>query len=348
MTFVCPWVNNTNAANGSQKIVLGLLISYTKTILQMDSPSIVVVGSTNTDMVIKASHLPQAGETILGGIFFMSAGGKGANQAVAAARLGGSVTFIARTGYDIFGKQSMELFEKEGIDVSGIQRDHHQPSGVALITVDEKGENCIVVAPGANAALTPGDIDEMKEKIENATLLLIQLETPIETVERVANIASAKKIKFVLNPAPAAKLSDELLKKISIITPNQKEAEMLTGIKVNDQSSAKQAAEFLHKKGIDTVIITMGAMGAFVFHENKSSAIAGHKVNVVDTTAAGDVFNGALVVALSEGKTMEEAAAFACKAAAISVTRLGAQASAPDREEVESMPSGGFDHVNAK
>jgi len=303
----------------------------------MNSPSIVVVGSTNTDMVIKASHLPQPGETILGGTFFMSAGGKGANQAVAAARLGGSVLFIAKTGYDIFGKQSIELFEKEGIDVSGVQRDHYQPSGVALITVDEKGENCIVVAPGANATLTREDIDEVKEKIENAALLLVQLETPLGTVEYVASMAASKKIKFILNPAPAAKLSDELLSKISIITPNQKETEMLTGIKVTDQASAKRATGFLHKKGIDTVIITMGAMGAFVSHESKYSMIPGHKVNVVDTTAAGDVFNGALVVALSEGKMMDDAVAFACKAAAISVTRLGAQASAPDRKEVESF-----------
>jgi ribokinase len=309
----------------------------------MNSPSIVVVGSTNTDMVIKASHLPQPGETILGGTFFMSAGGKGANQAVAAARLGGSVLFIAKTGYDIFGKQSIELLEKEGIDISCIQRDHYQPSGVALITVDDKGENCIVVAPGANAALTVEDIDEVKEKIENASLLLIQLETPIETVEHVATIAASKKIKFILNPAPAAKLNDELLKKISIITPNQKETEMLTGIKVMEELSAKQAVNFLHNKGIETVIITMGAMGAFVFHEKKYSMIPGHKVNVVDTTAAGDVFNGALVVALSEGKTMEDAVTFACKAAAISVTRLGAQASAPARKEVES-----FENLNAK
>jgi ribokinase len=309
----------------------------------MNSPTIVVVGSTNTDMVIKASHLPQPGETILGGTFFMSAGGKGANQAVAAARLGGSVLFIAKTGYDIFGKQSIELFEKEGIDVSGIQRDHYQPSGIALITVDDKGENCIVVAPGANATLTREDIDAVKEKIENASLLLVQLETPLETVEYVASIATSKKIKFILNPAPAAKLGDELLKKISIITPNQKETEMLTGIKVTDQASAKQATEFLQHKGIETVIITMGSMGAFVFHEGKHSMIPGHKVDVVDTTAAGDVFNGALVVALSEGKTMEDAVAFACKAAAISVTRLGAQASAPDRKEVED-----FENANAK
>ena len=309
----------------------------------MISPSIVVVGSTNTDMVIKTSHLPQPGETILGGTFFMSAGGKGANQAVAAARLGGSVVFIAKTGYDIFGKQSIELFEKEGIDISGIQRDHYQPSGVALITVDDKGENCIVVAPGANAALTPDDIDEVKDRIEGESLLLVQLETPLATVEYVANIASSRKIKFVLNPAPAAKLGDELLKKISIITPNQKEAEMLTGIKIIDPSSAKQAADLLHNKGVETVIITMGAAGAFVLHEEKYSMIAGHKVDVVDTTAAGDVFNGALVVALSEGKPMDDAVSFACKAAAISVTRLGAQASAPTREEVET-----FDYANAK
>jgi ribokinase len=306
----------------------------------MNSASIVVVGSTNTDMVIKASHLPQPGETILGGTFFMSAGGKGANQAVAAARLGGSVLFIAKTGYDIFGKQSIDLFEKEGIDISGIQRDHYEPSGVALITVDDKGENCIVVAPGANAALTLADIDEVKEKIESASLLLMQLETPLETVEHVAGIAAAKKIKFILNPAPAAKLSDDLLKKISIITPNQKEAEMLTGIKVNDELSARQAAKFLNDKGIETVIITMGAMGAFVLHENKYSMIPGHKVNVVDTTAAGDVFSGALVVALSENRIIEDAVSFACKAAAISVTRLGAQASAPYRKEVESLPAG--------
>src|SRR5437773_205977 len=260
----------------------------------MNPASIVVVGSTNTDMVIKASHLPQPGETILGGTFFMSAGGKGANQAVAAARLGASVLLMAKTGFDIFGKQAIELFDKEGIDTSCIVRDRMEPSGVALITVDDKGENCIVVAPGANAALRSEDINEAKEKIENASLVLIQLETPIETVEYVATIAASKGIKLILNPAPAAKLSDELLKKISIITPKQKEAEMLTGLKVIDESSAKQAAMLLQKKGIETVIITMGASGAFVLHENKYTMVPGHKVNVVDTTAAGDVFNGAL------------------------------------------------------
>lgn len=305
----------------------------------MNPSSVVVVGSTNTDMVIKASHLPQPGETILGGTFFMSAGGKGANQAVAAARLGGRVLLVAKTGYDIFGKQSVELFEKEGIDISHILRDTYQPSGVALITVDEKGENCIVVAPGANAALTPGDVDEANEKIESASFLLMQLEIPMETVDRAATIAASKGVRVILNPAPAAKLSDGLLKKISIITPNQKETEMLTGIKVTDEQSAIMAANFLRGKGIETIIITLGAQGAFLFHNDRHKMIPGHKVNVVDTTAAGDVFNGALVVALSEGKNIEDSVSFACKAAAISVTRLGAQASAPYRTEVDSFDS---------
>ena len=303
----------------------------------MNSASIVVVGSTNTDMVIKASHLPQPGETILGGTFFMSAGGKGANQAVAAARLGGNVSFIAKIGYDIFGKQSIELFEKEAIDTTSVIRDRIEPSGVALITVDDKGENCIVVAPGANAALNPSDIGEARGKIENASLLLMQLEVPIETVEYAAAIAKGKRIKVILNPAPAAKLSDELLKMVSIITPNQREAEMLTEIKITDDASAKRAASFLHNKGIETVIITMGAAGAFLSQGNDQALIPGHKVAVVDTTAAGDVFNGAFAVAICEGKNLRDAVAFACKAAAISVSRLGAQASAPHREEVEAF-----------
>jgi ribokinase len=267
----------------------------------------------------------------------MNAGGKGANQAVAAARLGGKVLFIAKTGDDIFGKQAIELLKKEGINTSCIVSDKHQPSGVALITVDDNGENCIVVAPGANAALNPENVNQVKERIEEASLVLVQLETPLETVEFTATIASARGIKVILNPAPAAELSDGLLKKISIITPNQKEAEMLTGIKILDSSSAEKAAIFLHNKGIETIIITMGALGALVLHNNKYSMIPGYKVQAVDTTAAGDIFNGALAVALSEGMNMEDAVTFACKAAAISVTRLGAQASAPYRNEVENV-----------
>jgi ribokinase len=304
----------------------------------MNKPSIIVIGSSNTDMVIKSAHLPAAGETILGGTFFMNAGGKGANQAVAAARLGANVSFIAKVGKDIFGKQAIRLFKKEGIDTSSILKDRSLPSGVALITVDDKAENCIVVASGANANLSSRNLKKLKEKIESASILLMQLETPVETISYAAAVAFEKNIKVVLNPAPACALPDALLQHVSIITPNEKEAEMLTGIPVSDISSAEQAAQVLYNKGINTVIITMGAKGALLFHENKFLLIESPKVKAIDTTAAGDVFNGALAVAIAEGKEMGEAVRFACSAASVSVTRLGAQASAPYKNEIAQYP----------
>jgi ribokinase len=270
----------------------------------------------------------------------MSAGGKGANQAVAAARLGGHVCFVAKTGFDLFGKQSFELFEKEHIDCSCIFRDHFQPSGVALITVDDRGENCIAVAPGANAALNTTDIDAAKEQISEAAFVLTQLEIPVETIAHLATIADHHRVPLMLNPAPAMQLSDDILQRVAIITPNQKEAESLTGIAVTDEFSAAKAAGILRQKGIQTVIVTMGAAGAYVSGPNNSAMIPGYSVNVADTTAAGDVFNGALVVALTEQQLLEEAVRFACRAAAISVTRLGAQASAPTREEVDLFNGG--------
>ncbi len=300
-------------------------------------PSIVIVGSSNTDMVIKAGHLPAPGETILGGIFFMTQGGKGANQAVAAARLNGQVTFIAKIGADVFGKQSLQLYKDDGIDTSYIARDEHGPSGVALITVDDNGENCIAVAPGANGTLSIDDISKAQTVIENASIILMQLEIPVETVEYVANLAESRHVRLVLNPAPARTLSDNILSKVSIITPNEKETEMLTGIKIYDIVSTKEAARFLSKKGIETVIITMGSAGALIFYNNDYEVVSAPKVKAVDTTAAGDVFNGALVVAISEGKDIIEAVRFANAAAAISVTRLGAQASAPHRVEAEAF-----------
>lgn len=303
----------------------------------MQKSSIIVVGSSNTDMVIKSPHLPLPGETILGGTFFMNAGGKGANQAVAAARLGGDITFIAKVGDDIFGKQAIELFSKAGIDTTYVFTDAQHPSGVALINVDDKGENCIVVASGANAALFKEDLEIAKDKIANASIVLMQLETPIVTVEYVAAFAKEKGIQVVLNPAPAAGLSDELLQNINIITPNQHEAAMLTGTEVNDLDSAKHAAKILNGKGVETIIITLGAEGALLYYKDFFTLIETPKVKAVDTTAAGDVFNGALVVALSEGASMVHAVEYACNAAAISVTRLGAQASAPYRNEV-AMP----------
>lgn len=298
---------------------------------------ITVIGSSNTDMSVKTQKIPLPGETVLGGKFFMNPGGKGANQAVAAARLGGNVTFIASTGNDVFGKEARERFSKEGIDTNYVFTDPDKPSGVALITVDDTGENCIVVAPGANGALLPEQLDLARAGIERSTIILMQLEIPIETIEVAASIAFEKRIPLVLNPAPACQLEDDLLEKVSIITPNQKEAEMLTGVKVFDTDSAIQAARLLHEKGIATVIITMSSEGALVLHEGEVTLIPALKVTPVDTTGAGDVFNGALVTALSEGSDMLTAVAFACKAAAISVTRWGAQASAPYRNELTNL-----------
>jgi ribokinase len=295
---------------------------------------IAIIGSSNTDMVIKCHHLPVPGETILGGNFFMNAGGKGANQAVAAARLNGDVTFIAKVGNDVFGTQAIELFNNEKIKTEYIFIDDKNPSGVALITVDANGENCIAVAQGANGNLLVDDLKTLTHVLEQAEIILAQLETPVATIEYAASVATQKSIQFILNPAPACKLPDELLSKISIITPNEKEAEMLTGVAIKDINDAKQAAKILFSKGIKTVIITLGEAGALLYHNNQFDLIAGKKVNAVDTTAAGDVFNGALAVALSEKKSFAEAIEFANTAAAISVTRLGAQASAPYRNEI--------------
>jgi ribokinase len=305
----------------------------------MNQPFILVVGSSNTDMVIQADHLPLPGETILGGRFFMNPGGKGANQAVAAARLGGMVTFIAKTGIDLFGKQSIQLFRKEGIDTTYFVADPKNPSGVALITVDKKAENCIVVASGANATLSSLDLLKAKRKIQEAGIVLLQLEIPVETVQWVIAVAAEKGAKVILNPAPVCELPDELLRQVSVITPNQKEAEMLTGIKLTDQVSYKRAAKKLQDKGIETIIITLGSRGALLLHNNQYTMIRAPRVNAIDSTAAGDTFNGALAVAIAEGRVITDAVQFACNAAAISVTRSGAQASIPYRKEVLNLES---------
>ena len=302
---------------------------------QTSKRQILVVGSSNTDMVIKAAHLPRPGETILGGTFFMNPGGKGANQAVAIARLAGPVTFICKTGSDIFGHQSQQLFEEEGINTSYVFSDSGNPSGVALITVDEKAENCIVVASGANANLLPSDLEKAEEAIERADLVLMQLEVPMETVCFVADIAWQKGKKVILNPAPAHPLPADLLRHLYLITPNETEAEMITGVKITDESSAGEAARALSGMGVQHVIITLGSKGALIYSNGKAEMVPALKVEAVDTTAAGDEFNGALTVALSEGRSLKEAARFACKASAISVTRVGAQSSAPYRNEVD-------------
>lgn len=295
---------------------------------------LVVVGSTNTDMVIKTDCLPRRGETVLGGTFFMNPGGKGANQAVAAARLGVCVSLICKTGNDIFGHQSHQLFEEEGIDTSFVFSDMRNPSGVALITVDANGENCIVVASGANANLMPKDLEKAEDIIDNSDIVLMQLEVPLETVEYVARVASAKSKKVILNPAPAQNLSGELLSNLFLITPNETEAEMLSGIPIRDMDSAREAAKEICRLGVENVVITLGSKGALVYGDGEFTEIEAFKVKAVDTTAAGDVFNGALCAALLEGQSLTDAVLFACKAASISVTRNGAQESAPYRNEI--------------
>lgn len=301
----------------------------------MNSKKIIVIGSCNTDMVIKSERLPVPGETIIGGMFMMNPGGKGANQAVAAARLGGNVTFVAKTGNDLFGKQSLELFKTEGIKTDYIFSDPKNPSGVALISVDAWGENCIVVAPGANATLTPNDISKTKAEIESSEMLLMQLEIPMETVEYAAEVAYNKGVKVILNPAPAQVLSSKLLKYLYIITPNKIEAEMLSGIKVTDWESARKAADVISEKGVVIVVITLGAQGALIKHGDQYHRIDAIPVVAVDTTAAGDTFCGGLCVGLSKGMTVPDSVRFACKAAAISVTRMGAQSSIPYKKEME-------------
>ena len=300
---------------------------------------IAVVGSSNTDMIIKTAKIPRPGETILGGEFHMAAGGKGANQAVAAARAGGDVAFIARIGNDIFGKKAVEGFIRDGIDVKYVYKDRRAASGIAVIIVGADGENSIAVASGANANLTPEDVRLAERAISSAKILLMQLETPLETVREAAEIAAAYRVPVILNPAPAKALDDHLLRRISILTPNETEMEMLTGIKIRKESDMARASQKLLNKGVRAVFITLGSKGVFVASETEKirRIIPAFKVKAVDTTAAGDVFNGALAVALAEGRPLLEAARFANAAAALSVTKMGAQPSAPHRKEIENF-----------
>lgn len=300
-----------------------------------------VVGSSNTDMVIKTSRLPAPGETVLGGQFLMNPGGKGANQAVAAARLvdptSPAVRFVARVGADVFGQQAIDGFRRDNLDVRYVSTDPEQPSGVALINVDERGENCISVAAGANGHLLPEHVDAALTDLEPGTILLMQLETPLDTVVQAARRGAERKLRVVLNPAPAQALPAELFAHLFLITPNETEASLLTNERVTDEVSAEAAARHLRQSGVQNVIVTLGAKGALVLTDEGVQIVETPRVTPVDTTAAGDCFNGALAVALAEGWPLVEAARFACRAAAVSVTRLGAQASMPTRSELAEI-----------
>jgi ribokinase len=301
----------------------------------MQIPRIVVVGSVNTDMVVKGWRLPAPGETVTGGQFVMAAGGKGANQAVAAARLGAEVTLVAKVGQDLFGQQAIDDYRREGILTDCILRDAERHTGVALILVDQSGENLISVASGANHALTPQEIAPMAERICSAEVLMLQLEIPIDTVCRAAQMAAEAGVPVILDPAPAAPLPDGLLRHVMYLTPNESEAERLTGIAVGDEASARRAAKQLLAAGARHVIVTLGAKGALLAGPDRTVLIPSESVDAVDTTAAGDAFNGGLAWALGCGMELEQAVRRACLVGALSATRLGAQPSLPTKDELD-------------
>jgi len=296
-----------------------------------------VIGSSNIDLVVKSKRLPLPGETILGGRFLMVPGGKGANQAVAAAKLGAEVFLIAKLGDDIFGNQSFENFKKEGVNTKYVARTDKALSGVASIVVDGAGNNSIVVAPGANHQLLPRDVRMASKAIAGCGAVVAQLEIPIETVEYAARLAKKFKIPFILDPAPARKLNPGLLEMTDVIKPNETEAGILTGIEVKDEKTARKAAKRLFECGVKNVIITLGAKGAFLFNKETNGFFPAKKVKAVDSTAAGDAFVGGLAFCIASGKTLSEAVSFANDVAALSVTKMGAQTSMPSMKEVEKF-----------
>lgn len=301
---------------------------------------LIVLGSVNADHVLQVPSFPRPGETLMGRNYQVIPGGKGANQAVAAARLGADIGFIACVGSDSFGKNIIQSFAQDGINTDYVSSIPSTPTGVALIQVSDEGENSICLSPEANNALDQDRVSIFKDPIQHCDYLLLQLETPLDGIEsaiKLAKSSSNSDIKVVLNPAPAKALPNSILNNIDIITPNETEAEVLTGIAVTDDISAQEAANNLHEKGISTVIITLGAKGVWLSENGKGKIIQGFKVTALDTTAAGDTFNGAFVTALLEGMATIPAIQFAHAAAALSVTRFGAQTSIPTRQETDKF-----------
>ncbi len=304
------------------------------------NPRIVVVGSANTDMVVQVGHLPKPGETVLGGTFATVQGGKGANQAVAAQRLGADVTFVARLGRDDFGQRAYEAYQAEGLNLDFLVWDDGAPSGIASITVDAKGENCIAVASGANARLTPGDVAAAEAQIAQADCLLLQLEVPLPTVEAAAKLAQKHGVRVILNPAPAAELPAELLAMVDILTPNETELAMLA--QATPAAAIAQAAAAYHERlGLDVLIVTLGEQGALLLDGERQMEVPAFQITPVDTTAAGDSFNGALAVALAKGEDLAAATRFANAAAGLAATKAGAQPSLPNLAEVEAFLTSG-------
>lgn len=303
----------------------------------MATGKLVVLGSINADHILNIEQFPRPGETVIGKQYKVAFGGKGANQAVAAGRSGADIAFIACVGADDIGERVRQQLASDRIDTQPIEAIADSTTGVALIFVNAEGENVIGIDAGANAAVTPDYLARYQQKVIDADALLMQLESPLETVIAAASLAKQHQTQVILNPAPARELPDELLATIDMITPNETEAQRLTGIAVNDDNDAARAAQALHDKGIATVIITLGSRGVWLSENGNGKLIPGFKVKAVDTIAAGDTFNGALVTALLEGKIMADAVRFAHAAAAIAVTRPGAQPSVPWREEIDAF-----------
>lgn len=298
---------------------------------------LVVLGSINADHILNLESFPTPGETVTGSHYQVAFGGKGANQAVAAGRSGADIAFIACTGDDDIGERIRKQLQVDRIDVAPVSAVAGESTGVALIFVNGEGENVIGIHAGANAALSTSLVDAQRERIAQADALLMQLESPLGSVLLAAQIAHQNQTTVVLNPAPARELSDELLSLVDIITPNETEAEKLTGVRVENDEDAAQAAKVLHAKGIDTVIITLGSRGVWASVKGEGRRVPGFKVQAIDTIAAGDTFNGALMTALLENTPLAEALRFAHAAAAIAVTRKGAQPSVPWREEIDEF-----------
>jgi ribokinase len=298
---------------------------------------IVVVGSSNTDMVVKTARFPEPGETIIGGDFFMFPGGKGANQAVAAARAGGKVDFICAVGDDLFGQNALKGYTNEGINIASALVIENEASGIALITVNNEGENEIVVASGTNGMLSSEHLTMVLRDDDDVAVFLTQLETPVETVAFLAERAKTNGQKLIINPAPAQALEDSILDNLFLITPNETEAKILTGIEVVDESTMHKAARALLDKGVQNVIITLGSKGSFYMDKNMSFTVETPTVKVVDTTAAGDVYNGVLAVCIANQMDWKEGMAYASKAAALSVMKMGAQGTAPTKEEINQF-----------
>ncbi len=307
--------------------------------------TVVVIGSYNTDLTIKTRKIPRPGETIIGGVFSEGGGGKGANQAVAAVRAGASVCFVARVGSDVLGNEGITRLTAESIDTRYVYRDTEASTGVAFIVVDERGENSIVVASGANARLSPADITSAENEIASARVILVQLESPLEAVRAAIRTGRENGVTVVLNPAPAQSLEPSLLREVDIITPNKVEAEMLTGIKVTDEESMRAIVKKFFDFGIKNVLITLGSQGVYAGLPKTMELIPAFNVQPIDSTGAGDVFSGSLAAFLSEGMCIEKAATMAVASASLSVTRMGAQNSAPQRMEIEQFIAS---HVSVK